>query len=78
MKRCLAMVGMLVALTGCHWKAEAEDWKRKWLDESRFHYQTQVIKSAEIAQLRSELDALKAENEALKTKVAGTRPAEAK
>jgi len=79
MKRFAGFTAMLVMLTGCHWRAEAEDFKQKWVEECRYHYQTQMIKSAEIAKLCSELDSLRAENMTLKMQVeAAKRPAETK
>ena len=68
--RYLACAIALLSLNGCHWKHEAEQYKQKFVEESRFHYQTQKIKSEEIAQLAKELAALRKENEELKAKLA--------
>ncbi len=64
-----SFAAMLVLLTGCHWKAEAEDFKKKWIEEIRYHYQTQMIKNAEVEKLNKDIEALKKENQELKDRM---------
>lgn len=74
MKRLAGCAAVLAMLTGCHWRAEAEDFKQKWIEETRHHYQTQVIKSAEIEILKKENEQLRAENQILKTQLVAPVP----
>jgi len=67
--RVLISCVAILLLGGCHWKDEAENYKRMFVEETRHHYQTQRIKSAEIEQLAKEIAALRRENEELKAKL---------
>jgi polyhydroxyalkanoate synthesis regulator phasin len=69
MRRSL-LAGLLVsALAGC-WKAQAEDWKDKFIREVNYHYQTQQQKNAEIAARDLEIENQKSFIAALNEKIA--------
>ena len=86
--RGMILILAILALHGgcCHSRTEAEeleraraeDYKDKWVQEVRFHYQTQMIKSQELKELSDMLEALRAENEELRKQVREKKNAEGK
>ena len=54
--RWIAVLALfLLACTGCY-RAEAEEWKVKYLKEVKSHHKTEQVKNVDIAKLRLELD----------------------
>lgn len=78
MKTLVGCAVLLAMLTGCHWRTEAEEYKAKWLEEARYHYQTQMIKSRELEEAFAAFEKLRAENEVLKAELAALRATEKK
>ena len=68
--RTAALVLALGMAGGCTWKSEADDWKNKFIQEAKYHHLTQVVKSAEIANLGMKIAEQEVEIRRLQAEVA--------